>query len=189
MIHDDPWCFVCIRVSINVSHLNQLECYPQPKSDCVSLSRLSYDASMQFRSVQRGQPRAESKLLMTSIIKQCVICSYSSHGSHGNSQYFDPDLPSGNLLHSYWKLQFSSLIYPWIAWWFSSSLCKRLPEGMSSTAHGRMDLLRHWSTMNSSSQLVTNESPQSHCRCEWQNEHAHLREIAMVHHWITIPRS
>ena len=118
-----------------------------------------------------------------------VICSYSTHGSHGKSQYFDPDLPSGNLLHSYWKLQFSSLIYPLIAWWFSSSLCKRLPGGMSSTAHGRMDLLRHWSTMNSSSQLVTNESPQSHCRCEWQNEHAHLRQIAMVHHWITIPRS
>ena len=29
------------------------------------------------------------------------------------------DIPSGKRLHSYWKLPFSSLIYPLIAWWFS----------------------------------------------------------------------
>ena len=39
-------------------------------------------------------------------------------------------LTSGNLLHSYRSPIESSLIYPLIACWFSSSLCKRLPEGI-----------------------------------------------------------
>ena len=83
-----------------------------------------------------GNPEQSRNFWWHQSSNSVVICSFSTHGSHGNSQYFDPDLPSGNLLHSYWKLQFSSLIYPLIAWWFSSLLCKRLPEGMSSFAEG-----------------------------------------------------
>ena len=45
---------------------------------------------------------------------------------------FNDDLPSGDVRIAIENIEngtCGSLIYPLIAWWFCSSLCKRLPEG------------------------------------------------------------
>ena len=44
-------------------------------------------------------------------------------------------VPSGKHTKSNGTWQFSSLIYPAITWWFSSSLCDSLPEGNSNPSN------------------------------------------------------